>query len=93
MADAVVMCWQPGQEGGNTVASILCGDVNPSGHLPSTISIDYKYEPTADNFPQVFADKPYNYSYYRQLYHKPIPAHTVKNIGIIPFRLVNNPLL
>ena len=36
------------QEGGNTVASILCGDVNPSGHLPSTISIDYKYEPTAD---------------------------------------------
>ena len=80
MADAVVMCWQPGQEGGNTVASILCGDVNPSGHLPSTISIDYKYEPTADNFPQVFADKPYNYSYYRQLYHKPIPANTVKNI-------------
>ena len=79
-ADAVVMCWQPGQEGGNTVASVLCGDVNPSGHLPSTISVDYKLEPTAENFPQAFADKPFNYSFYRQIKSKKLPLHTVKNI-------------
>ena len=80
LVDAVVMCWQPGQEGGNTVASVLCGEVNPSGHMPATISTDYRLEPTADNFPQVFADKPYNYSFYRQINIDELPHHTVKNI-------------
>ena len=78
--DAVVMGWMPGQEGGNTVASVLCGEVNPSGHLPSTISTSYDLEPSADNFPQVFADKPFNYSYYRQIKSKKLPLNTVKNI-------------
>lgn len=79
-ADAVVLCWQPGQEGGNTVASVLSGEVNPSGHLPATISTEYALEPTAKNFPQVFADKPFNYSYYRQLTDRKLPMHTVRNI-------------
>ena len=78
--DAVVMGWMPGQEGGNTIASVLCGEVNPSGHLPSTISVSYDLEPTAENFPQVFADKPFNYSYYRQIKSKKLPLNTVKNI-------------
>lgn len=78
--DAVVLCWQPGQEGGNTVASVLSGEVNPSGHLPATISTEYALEPTAKNFPQVFADKPFNYSYYRQLLDRKLPLHTVRNI-------------
>lgn len=78
--DAVVLCWQPGQEGGNTVASVLSGDVNPSGHLPATISTEYALEPTAKNFPQVYADKPFNYSYYRQLLDRKLPLHTVRNI-------------
>ena len=78
--DAVVLCWQPGQEGGNTVASVLCGEVNPSGHLPVTISTEYALEPTAKNFPLVYADKPFNYSYYRQIHGKKLPMHTVKNI-------------
>lgn len=37
MADAVMICWQPGQEGGNSVAAVLAGEVSPSGHLPMTI--------------------------------------------------------
>lgn len=78
--DAIVLCWQPGQEGGNTVASVLCGEVNPSGHLPATISTEYALEPTAKNFPQVYADKPFNYSYYRQLLDRKLPLHTVRNI-------------
>lgn len=78
--DAIVLCWQPGQEGGNTVASVLGGEVNPSGHLPATISTEYTLEPTAKNFPQVYADKPFNYSYYRQLLDRKLPLHTVRNI-------------
>lgn len=78
--DAVLMCWQPGQEGGNTVASVLCGSVNPSGHLPMTISTSYDKEPTADNFPQVVSDKPFNYSYYRQIKSLKLPLNTVKDI-------------
>ena len=79
-ADAILLCWQPGQEGGNTVASVLCGEVNPSGHLPSTMSTEYKLEPTYGNFPHVLADKPYNYSFYRQFKDRKLPLHTVKNI-------------
>ena len=78
--DAVLLCWQPGQEGGNTVASALCGEVNPSGHLPSTMSVSYELEPTAGNFPQIYADKPFNYSYYRQIKGRKLPMDTVKDI-------------
>lgn len=83
--DAVVLCWQPGQEGGNTVASVLSGEVNPSGHLPATISTEYALEPTAKNFPQVFADKPFNYSYYCQLTDRKLPLHTVRNIDFTEY--------
>ena len=66
-ADGIMLCWLPGQEGGNAVASVISGAVNPSGHLPSTMSKDYWQEPSADNFPILYADKPFNYSFYRQL--------------------------
>ncbi|TVR67849.1 MAG: glycoside hydrolase family 3 protein, partial [Spirochaetaceae bacterium] len=36
IADAVIMAWYPGEEGGTAVARVLFGDESPSGVLPVT---------------------------------------------------------
>ncbi len=46
---AVIEAWYPGQEAGSSIASILFGDVNPSGKLPMTFPLNAQQGP-ATNF-------------------------------------------
>jgi len=52
-ANAILEAWLPGEEGGNAIADILFGDVNPGGKMPLTVPrhvgqlpIYYNYKPS-----------------------------------------------
>jgi len=52
-ADAIGMVWYPGEQGGQAVANVLFGKVNPAGRLPITFPVSesqlplvYNHEPT-----------------------------------------------
>jgi beta-glucosidase len=56
LTDAVVMCYRPGSKGGQAIAEVLYGDINPSGKLPFTYpryngditTYDHKFKETEE---------------------------------------------
>jgi len=48
---AIVESWYSGEQGGNAIADILLGNINPSGKLVTTFFRDEKDSPTFANYP------------------------------------------
>lgn len=59
-ADAIILAWYPGQQGGNALADLLFGKISPSGHLPLTF---YRSTNDLPNY-NSYAMKGRTYRYY-----------------------------
>lgn len=74
--DAILCAWQPGMEGGNSIADLLTGKVNPSGKLTMTWPIAATDHASTKNFPGQIDD----YSLKQMIGNKmPIPGHAYTN--------------
>jgi len=74
--DAILCAWQPGMEGGNSIADLLTGKVNPSGKLTMTWPLAATDHPSTKNFPGALDD----YTFQMMVGNNaPIPGHAYTN--------------
>jgi len=57
---AVLEAYYPGQEGGNALARVLFGEVNPSGKLPDSLPNSWEEVPAMQNYPGKLGHAPYS---------------------------------
>ena len=89
---AIIESWEPGNLGGQAVAEIVFGDVNPSGKLPLTVArsvgqlrMIYNHKPSAYFHKYADVEKtplyPFGYglSYTNYKYSKPLLSNTTLN--------------
>lgn len=59
---AVMHAFYPGQEGGNALAALLAGDVNPSAKLPFSIEKQWEDSPACGNYDETRKEKKIYYN-------------------------------
>ena len=74
--DAILCAWQPGMEGGNSIADLLTGKVNPSGKLTMTWPIAATDHASTKNFPGNIDDYTFKIMVGNQ---QPIPGYAYTN--------------
>lgn len=66
--DAILLPWQPGQEGGNSVADVFYGKITPSGKLTMTFPINYDDSPSFNNWIGTPTENPTSVTYEEGVY-------------------------
>lgn len=66
--DAILLPWQPGQEGGNCVADVFSGIANPSGKLTMTFPVNFEDHASSKNWIGTPAENPTSVTYEEGVY-------------------------